>query len=184
VKAYLYVLAYANSILGSSWAGLVPTVTAVAAYFCVADFVLIAQCLYYNYFRSWLSTRFMTNEQSEHYDRTESEEPHPESPLLGRRDSHGSQRTRQLSDSAPGQRRRSTVSLPGSMLRQYKTVTNEAIKNLLGVLGVCAVGTLGWFVAWKVGVWQPTSDSPDHGGAKTPLGAEVLGWISALCYLW
>lgn len=35
------------NLLGSAWAGLVPTVIAIAVYFCISDAVLVSQVLYY-----------------------------------------------------------------------------------------------------------------------------------------
>jgi hypothetical protein len=37
-----------TNLIGGAWAGLVPVIVAIAVYFCIADGVLIAQCLYYN----------------------------------------------------------------------------------------------------------------------------------------
>ena len=37
-----------TNLAGAIWAGLVPTVIALAIYFCFADLILISQCLYYN----------------------------------------------------------------------------------------------------------------------------------------
>ena len=37
-----------NNLIGALWAGLVPTVIAIAIYFCFADLILISQCIYYN----------------------------------------------------------------------------------------------------------------------------------------
>lgn len=39
-----------TNLLGAIWARLVPTVVALAFYFCLADAVLILQCLYYNHY--------------------------------------------------------------------------------------------------------------------------------------
>ncbi|KAL9108677.1 MAG: hypothetical protein Q9227_006623 [Pyrenula ochraceoflavens] len=35
------------NLVGAVWAGLVPVIIAIAVYFCIADGVLISQCLYY-----------------------------------------------------------------------------------------------------------------------------------------
>lgn len=62
---------------------------------------------------------------------------------------------------------------------------NAWVRNTLSILGVVLVGAAGWAIAWQSGVWTPT---PDEGGdldqaAKTALGAKVLGYFSAVCYL-
>jgi hypothetical protein len=56
------------------------------------------------------------------------------------------------------------------------------IKNTLSVAGVCLVGAAGWAIAWKTGVWVP---QPTHQDTETDmaLGAQILGYISAVCYL-
>lgn len=36
------------NLLGAAWAGLVPTIIAIAVYFCFSDLILTSQCLYYS----------------------------------------------------------------------------------------------------------------------------------------
>jgi len=45
------------------------------------------------------------------------------------------------------------------------------------------VGAAGWAIAWKTGVWVPQSTHDDAAGTDTPIGAEILGYASAVCYL-
>lgn len=56
------------------------------------------------------------------------------------------------------------------------------MKNTLSVFGIMAVGAAGWAIAWKSGVWVP---QPTATGDEEPiaLGAEILGYASAICYL-
>ena len=103
-----------------------------------------------------------------------------EAPLLGRRDSSnvglpGSHRR----DSQASRRRRAS-SLP--TILDVEDDQREWMKNALSIFGVIAVGAAGWAIAWKSGVWlpQPTS-TPDS--EPIALGAEILGYISAICYL-
>lgn len=62
---------------------------------------------------------------------------------------------------------------------------NPWLKNTLSILAVFAAGTAGWVIAWQSGVWTPTPEN----GHDTPkmndvaVGAEVLGYFSAVCYL-
>jgi hypothetical protein len=61
---------------------------------------------------------------------------------------------------------------------------SEWIKNSLSIFGVCAVGAAGWAIAWKTGVWTPQPTSDDTTGSDdSPLGAQILGYASAVCYL-
>lgn len=103
-----------------------------------------------------------------------------EAPLLGRRDSSnvglpGSHRR----DSQASRRRRAS-SLP--TILDVDTEPSEVLKNALSIFGVMAVGAAGWALAWKSGVWapQPTDESDME---PIALGAAVLGYASAICYL-
>lgn len=105
-----------------------------------------------------------------------------EAPLLGRRDSSniglpGSHRR----DSAASRRRRAS-SLP-TIVDVNEEGGNEWIKNALSIIGVCVVGAAGWAIAWKTGVWVPQPTSDDTAGTDMALGAQILGYASAVCYL-
>lgn len=161
-----------TNLVGALWAGLVPTVIALAVYFCFADLILIAQCIYYNVKNARKAARKAS---------TRSEDS-VEQPLLGRRDSSnlglpGSHRRRSSANS----RRRRASSLPS--LVEEDSNGAEWIKNALSIFGVCAVGAAGWAIAWRTGVWVPTPENDSSSDPETPLGASVLGYISAICYL-
>ncbi|KAL2062067.1 hypothetical protein VTL71DRAFT_6333 [Oculimacula yallundae] len=167
-----------TNLSGALWADLVPTVIALAIYFCIADVVLIAQCLYYNHVNASKTARqtSVTSITSV----TEDE------PLLSHRRS---------SDTIglPGSHRRrsSALSAGGNSLAKILEEENEGegnawLKNSLSILGVIVVGTAGWAIAWQAGVWipQPEDGAGDVGGLKeTAVGAKILGYISAVCYL-
>ncbi|CAI6338260.1 unnamed protein product [Periconia digitata] len=158
-----------TNLIGAIWAGLVPTVIALAIYFCFADLILISQCIYYNVRNARRARKAST--------RTEDS---ADQPLLGRRDSSnvglpGSHRRR----SSALSRRRRASSLPS--LKAQEDVNNEWIKNSLSIAGVAVVGAAGWAIAWKTGVWIPSVE--DDASGKTPIGAEILGYVSAVCYL-
>ncbi|PVH98552.1 vacuolar membrane PQ loop repeat protein [Periconia macrospinosa] len=158
-----------TNLVGALWAGLVPTVIALAIYFCFADLILISQCIYYN----------VRNARRARKASTRSEDS-VDQPLLGRRDSSnvglpGSHRRR----SSALSRRRRASSLPS--LKVHEEAENEWIKNALSISGVCIVGAAGWAIAWKTGVWVPSTG--DDASGQTPIGAEILGYMSALCYL-
>lgn len=151
-----------------------PTVIALAIYFCIADFVLISQCLYYNHINSRPAPPART-------DSTVTEDE----PLLTRRRS---------SDTIglPGSHRRRSSARSGTRDSLTKIIEegddegNAWLRNTLSILGVIVVGTAGWAIAWQSGVWIPT---PEDAGATDPtvmqtaLGAKVLGYVSAICYL-
>jgi len=167
------------NLSGAAWAHLVPTVIALAVYFCIADFVLISQCLYYNYVNSKRVKRQLsvTSAISE------------DEPLLGRARSNDT-------TGLPGSHRRSSAASRGSEIRRdslskvmeedFETSGRAWLRNTVSIFLVCAAGAAGWAIAWKSGVWTPTPiDGPDPklSAQQTPIGAEVLGYFSAVCYL-
>ena len=162
-----------DSTIGAIWAGLVPTVVVVAVYFCLADFVLISQCLYYNKFNANRARHAsMASIESE------------QSPLLSRRRSSDT-------FAPPNSRRRRSTGLSVSQRRDSATKffeepgeTNLWVKNTVSILGTIAAGAAGWAIAWQSGVWKPTpAQDGDVSGAQMAVGAQVLGYISAVCYL-
>lgn len=180
---------------GAVWAKLVPTVIALAVYFCFADLVLIIQCLYYNYKNGKQAEENNTTSGSAVEDAyaEEEHEVDEESPLLSRTQSASS----------------GNVGLPGSMRRKSSAASRKRadslakvveedeedessakamMKNLGSILVICAVGAAAWAICWKFGIWKPAPE-PRVGAAKNkkehaaPLGAEILGYASAVAYL-
>lgn len=163
------------NLVGAAWAGLVPTVVALGLYFCVADAVLITQCLYYKY----------TNLRKENTGKVSSSstpdlEDDAQRPLLERSDAEISDSTQPPSTA---HRRRNSTFKDGSLpvLADVQSASSWTW-NVASLLGVCIVGTVGWVVAWKAHMWTPTpaNDNGDGGG---PVGAIVLGYVSAVFYL-
>jgi hypothetical protein len=165
--------------LGAIWAGLVPTVTALAVYFCFADFVLISQCLFYNHLNA---RREAINEAAAPPDSEEA-------PLLARERSNES-------IGAPGARRRSSTHLShssGARRDSLVKILEDDVsgggsswkRNTWSILMVILVGTAGWAIAWRSGVWRPTPNHPEDVPSKehVAVGASVLGYLSAVCYL-
>ena len=163
------------NFFGAIWAGLVPTVIALAIYFIIADAVLLTQCLYYKHVNARRKLAA---------DVTQRDADNPEQPLLGRRPSD---------IGLPGSRRRSSVSikrrdssLPTPVL---STIPEEGgyvrpwVKNTLCVVAVCAIGAAGWAIAWKAHLWVPTSEDSGADDMGENVGAEILGYLSALLYL-
>jgi hypothetical protein len=152
----------------------VPTVIALAIYFCIADLVLISQCAYYNHINA------RTKRQQSVASVVSEEEP-----LLTRRRSSDT-----LGLPGSHRRRSSARSLPRDSLTKIledeeSGGNNPWLRNTLSILAVIAVGAAGWAIAWQSGVWIPTAPEGDNVPeiAKTAVGAKVLGYISALCYL-
>lgn len=165
------------NLVGALWAHLVPTVIALAIYFCIADTILIAQCVYYNTLNAREEARRLRQAS------TISEE---EQPLLSRRASAASESNIGL----PGShRRKSSAGTPLAKISEDPmesagSAGKEAIKNVLAVLIICGVGALGWFIAYKAKVWEPQPEGAVDGDVRaTPLGAEIFGYFSAVCYL-
>ncbi|OQN96253.1 hypothetical protein B0A48_17815 [Cryoendolithus antarcticus] len=183
------------NLAGALWAGLVPTVIALAVYFCFADGALIAQCVYY---------RSLKRNQQEMKGVVEET-----SALLGNGEVQGSPKTRRAGSQGsniglPGSHRRpsSTASLAKrnpsytsssshhreslAAILEEPTQKSAWLKNTLSIIGILFVGTAGWAIAYRTGTWQPVPE-PRPGGSvdstPTPLGAELLGYGSAVLYL-
>lgn len=161
---------------GAIWADLVPTVIALAIYFCFADLVLLSQCFYYNHINS--------RKRQESIDTVVSEQE----PLLSRRRSSdtiglpGSHRRRSSARSGTGP----TDSLAKILEEDENENGNPWLRNTVSIAAVIAVGTAGWAIAWQAGAWVPTpvaGGEEDSSISKTPIGASTLGYISAICYL-
>ncbi|KAF1986630.1 PQ-loop-domain-containing protein [Aulographum hederae CBS 113979] len=168
-----------TNLAGAAWAGLVPTVIALAIYFCIADCILISQCLYYNV----INARRTRKESTLSVESAASED----APLLSRRDSSsmglpGSKRRR---SSAASKKRRDSIHRTDSLARIVEEAQGSKawIKNTVSILCVCAVGTAGWAIAWQSGAWSPQPVGSGDEEQDMALGAQILGYISAVCYL-
>ena len=139
--------------------------------------MLITQCVYYN-----LKNARKARKASLDAGVTE--------PLLG------DTRTTTENLGLPGSRRRSSAATRESLRRRRSTengtlakileedsTSRELVKNVVSVLVICAVGAAGWAIAWQSGAWKPTPEKQDGEGQPMPVGAEVLGYFSAVCYL-
>ncbi|KAI9671849.1 MAG: hypothetical protein M1831_003377 [Alyxoria varia] len=115
-----------------------------------------------------------------------------EEPLLTRSDSvnfHATDRGR-----SRRKRRKSSMVAPyGAIVREEnpglagkRTTATLWVKNTISIFVICIAGAVGWVLAWQGNVWQPTPLPPSGGEYEddgTPYGAEVMGYLSALCYL-
>jgi solute carrier family 66 (lysosomal lysine-arginine transporter), member 1 len=87
----------------------------------------------------------------------------------------------------PSHRRASSFArsdeLLAGIVEEPRSIWLAVLKNVASVLGVCVVGAVGWTVAWKAGVWAPPVPDEDAGADGMGVGPQVLGYISAVCYL-
>jgi uncharacterized protein with PQ loop repeat len=175
---FIWFLGDVCNLIGAAWAGLVPVIVAIAVYFCFADGVLIGQCLYYN----------IVNKRKEAKIATAEAENSEDEPLLARRGTG--------SLTIPGSRRRSsTASLRRRSSGQQSTdvltkIMEESessgklwLRNTISVLAIIAAGTVGWALAWQSGAWKPTPQHQDTLEEPIAVGAQVLGYASAVAYL-
>lgn len=178
-----------TNLIGAIWAQLVPTVIALAIYFCFADAVLLSQCFYYNSLnarRERASSNAVAAAQEERG-------TNEHAPLLGT--AAREEIVQEESLGLPGSRRRSSAA---SRRRSTNTERRDSLvkileeepgrsaylKNTLSVLMILIAGAAGWAIAWRAGAWRPVPDGGNDGhDAATPLGAEILGYASAVCYL-
>jgi uncharacterized protein with PQ loop repeat len=163
------------SLAGGLWAGLVPTVIALAIYFCFADGALITQCIYYN----TLNAQKDKEEEEAHA----IAHPREQDPLLAsaaaqRKPSTTSRRSHRRSSAALSARRDSL-----SRALAKPTTSSAWLKNSLSILAIVAAGTAGWALAYKTGAWHPVPLKDPSLSEPTPLGASLLGYGSALLYL-
>ncbi|KAI9843264.1 MAG: hypothetical protein M1838_002703 [Thelocarpon superellum] len=171
-----------TNFFGAIWAGLVPTVIALAVYFCFADLVLITQCVYYNVINARKERhRRITRSGSSDVDESDR-------PLLDRRSSDNL--------GLPGSRRRSSASHarresyggtdggPSDVATDAGGSRRTWMRNGSTMVMICLAGAAGWFVAWQFGAWNPVPNGdPSDAPTDIALGAQILGYISAVCYL-
>ena len=97
-----------------------------------------------------------------------------EQPLLSRRPSDtgipGS--TRRFSTSPKRQGAAAVAVIPEDGSRPW-------LKNSLSVFAVCALGIVGFYVAFTAGLWKPTIEDPAIVTHES-VPAQILGYISAV----
>ncbi|KAL8879591.1 MAG: hypothetical protein Q9198_002829 [Flavoplaca austrocitrina] len=164
-----------TNLIGAVWAQLVPTVIALAFYFCLADIILILQCLYYNYLFDRIFHKLPLTENVS--------ADGPQRPLLAR----------QTGDAGlPGTHHYSTSQGQSDIDAEEAVPADDTegngwasswVKNTLYLFCVCAFGAIGWAIAWKIGLWVPVPEQKGNIDAGGHIGAELLGYVSAACYL-
>ncbi|KAL7621113.1 hypothetical protein AAE478_008426 [Parahypoxylon ruwenzoriense] len=165
------------NLSGALVTGLAPTATALAGYFCISDLILISQCLYYNTINARKARRRTQSTPSEASE---------DEPLL--------QPRRRSSSGLPGSHRRHSIHHSESGLDPIKRIvtgedetpdSNPWLHNALSVAAIYIVGTAGWFVSYKFGAWDKPEDVSEP-AAESPIAifGLILGYASAVCYLW
>lgn len=143
---------------------LAPTAVALAMYFCVADFLLISQCIYYNTINARQATL--------------AAEVNEEAPLLGER--HATAHRHSVSSEDGGK-----IGPAGDELLER----SSWMSNTASLIGVYVAGFIGWYLSYKAGAYKQTDPvvfnaamqaSPD---LLEKIGI-ILGYFSAVCYLW
>lgn len=160
-----------SSPIGSIEANLLPTVVTLAIYFCLADLIIISQTLYYRYINQRKSAVREARCQPSASNGGDSNQP-----LLSRRRSSANAHNRAYSFAQND----TGLLLPQIAENQNGTMA-AAAKNLLSLLAVTLVGCLGWFLAWRLGVWSVTVDGGNN-KEMSWVGA-FLGYTSAVLYL-
>lgn len=184
------------NLIGALWAGLVPVIIAIAIYFCIADGVLIGQCLYYGIRNKRREAKRMLRESSvSEADLQQREEDREEEPLLSRQRTGsytipGSMERRSSGLSARSRRRSSPAAQQArnEVLAKILEESDENgvrlwFKNILSVLAIIVVGAVGWGIAYGTGAWKPTPMEKDIEVEEMAAGAQVLGYASAVAYL-
>lgn len=101
----------------------------------------------------------------------------PSQPLIAARDRRRSSVASRRSSSRRG-------SLEAAILTEDENSYPAVARNALSILGVVAAGALGWGFAWWSGAWKVQDGGNSAGGEDNmPVGAEILGYISAVLYL-
>ena len=156
------------NLVGAIWAELVPTVIALAIYFCIADVLLIFQCLYYR--RLHHQNMIIRDDARQ--------------PLLGvQQSSIGSPELRPNSSSPLKQHAPNCTDTSLPIQSERSRNLRAWATNASSICLVCAVGIAGWIVAWQIGLWTAQVEETGTNLVKDSYGAVTLGYLSALAYL-
>jgi solute carrier family 66 (lysosomal lysine-arginine transporter), member 1 len=196
---FVWFLGDVANLAGALWGGLVPVVVAIGLYFCIADGVLIGQCLYYGLRNRRREARALLGQEAAAAGSASRQMPgqaedinDEEEPLL--------KRTRTNSLTIPGsmERRRSSTSLrrrkssvAAAQNDHLAKILEESdasgarlwFKNAMSILAIGVIGTAGWALAYESGAWKPSPTASDAEPETIPGGALVLGYLSAVAYL-
>lgn len=178
---FIWFVGDVTNLIGSLWAGLVPVVVAIAVYFVLADGILIAQCLYYKY-------QNLRHESIHRRRRSSTETPDPTTPLLGRHFSDGLEAgpASAQRDALVNGRENSPTDLEDPLAKLMEEGEEGGrsawVRNTSSTVAIGIIGLAGWAVAWQTGMWKPAPQG-QNGGVDMAAGAQVMGYVSAVCYL-
>lgn len=190
----------AANLIGALWAHLVPVIVAIAVYFCISDTVLIGQTVYYNVKNARQDAAHKQWQRQQQQSRSglpdggdhdeEDNAPDPTTPLLSRGMTETAAHSAAADESSDtAQRRRSSHRSHGQAEDSLAKILDETepqktwIKNTLSVLAICVIGAAGWAIAWQTGAWKPTPEKTTGDAGDIAIGAQVVGYFSAVCYL-
>lgn len=163
----------ADLVLGALFTHLAPTAIALPSYFCLADLVLIMQCVYYNSRNKRRAAR-----------KAAAAEASEQSPLLGRRDEAESPRHDRIDHNGAAQE---YVEAVATNENDVDDGMNGWVNNTLSLIAVHVVGAVAWFISYKAGAWdaaEPTPDGSDTANDPLEMTGLILGYLSAVAYLW
>lgn len=195
-----------SPLAGALFTAIAPSAIAIGGYFCVADIILISQCVYYNTRNAARRRRQQQRSsaaaaaQTHHPDSAVSADDDEEAPLLSRPRSGSANNGGGL----PGSHRRQSVRRGSSGLDPLaRMVTGEDetpqrsawVTNGLSLVAVYVLGVAAWFVSREV-LGAPDEDDGASAGGDGDGGSSesasdrvfmvvglALGYTSALCYL-
>ena len=198
---FVWFLGDVANLAGALWGGLVPVIVAIAVYFCIADGVLIGQCMYYGLRNKRREGAALLGRESisrpagsgpeRVMSEVEDEDSNEEEPLLKRNRTNsmtipGSMDRRRSSGSL---RRRRSSAAQSDHLAKILEESDESgtrlwFRNAMSVMAIGVIGAAGWALAFESGAWKPSPTSGANQPAEEmPTGALVLGYFSAAAYL-
>ncbi|KAI4173424.1 MAG: hypothetical protein LQ343_002957 [Gyalolechia ehrenbergii] len=209
---FVWLLGDVFNILGAVLQGVLPTMTILAVYYTLADFVLLGQCFYYRGFT--LSDGQPTSDEEAIAD-----EATEDSPLLSQANDISTRRaSRPTAADAERPRRSSSFSSFHSHLAQVDAThlspatpliasskpttdppavsskkTTSAFRiflfNTTALVLICAAGVLGWFLSTRSARshyshhHQNISPTSESAGVRFDLWGQIFGYFCAALYL-
>lgn len=165
------------SLVGALFANLVPIILTIVVYFFLSDWVLLGQCAYYKLKTARSISRRVPPSVTESGSHEQEHQADFRTPLL--RDA-----TQDTTEENPIANDRESRDPMVDVLKNNEP-KNVWAYNTLAILAVCFVGTMGWVIAYKNGLWNPSPLESDPESDKPAISAvaEFSGYISALFYL-
>ncbi|KAF4124662.1 CTNS protein [Geosmithia morbida] len=192
----VWLLGDVTNLLGAFFTHLAPTAIALPCYFCLADFALISQVIYYNSrnkakaIASAASAASASASAAAGSQIIDAGELSEDSPLLRRQESGPpTSNNGTVAAVSAGDAGKDLFPPAGGAVSQgqQQPRKNSLSSNALSLLSVYLVGAAGWFVSYKAGAWDSadpgTPDGPDEADNPLEMAGLTLGYISAVCYL-